>query len=154
MQMIRFPLFPARALGGDTVDRHVQFAALPYVETADGIEVCLITSRETGRWVLPKGWAKPEHAPHAVARQEAYEEAGLQGRVGAKALGRYEYVKRLHVFSAVLCRVDVFPLCVETQMLEWPEQPWRRLKWAPPQEAAELVDEADLAALIAGFTKS
>ena len=37
---------------------HQQFAALPYVRSAAGVLVLLVTSRETRRWVIPKGWAK------------------------------------------------------------------------------------------------
>jgi 8-oxo-dGTP pyrophosphatase MutT (NUDIX family) len=150
--MLRFPSFLARAPEGGAVDHHAQHAALPFVESRSGVEVCLITSKETGRWVLPKGWPKPGHAPHELARAEAYEEAGLQGRISRNPLGTYDYAKRLHVFVSVLCTVDVYPLRVERQMLEWPEQPWRRLKWVTPQEAASLVEEEDLAALIAGFS--
>ena len=138
MQMIRFPSFVARTPGGGAAERHAQHAALPFVRTGDGVEVCLITSRETGRWVLPKGWPKPGLAPHELAEQEAREEAGLQGRVGTKPLGTYEYAKRLHIFFSVMCTVDVYPLRVEQQMLDWCGDNMARFK-CPKQ--LEFIDE-------------
>ena len=73
-----------------------QVAALPYrFDMRGDLEVLLITSRETRRWVLPKGWPMPGRKPHRAAEQEAYEEAGLKGRISKVALGTYEYVKRL-----------------------------------------------------------
>jgi 8-oxo-dGTP pyrophosphatase MutT (NUDIX family) len=128
-----------------------QVAALPYRETdAGGIELMLITSRETGRWVIPKGWPMKGKKDHAAAAQEAWEEAGVLGRIGKKPLGRYEYGKVL-TDTTVRCSVAVYPLFVELTDGAWPEFGQRRRRWYPPETAAELVDEAKLAKLIAGF---
>jgi len=135
----------------DSSHRHHQYAALPYVETDGGIEVCLISSRETGRWVIPKGWPKADMQPHDLAMLEAQEEAGLEGTVTAVSLGHYDYRKRLHYFFSVPCTVDVYALRVERQLVDWPEREWRNLCWLSPVEAAPLVAEEGLARIIAGF---
>jgi 8-oxo-dGTP pyrophosphatase MutT (NUDIX family) len=72
-----------------------QVAALPVVVGDDGIaRVLLLTSRKTKRWVIPKGWPMKGLKPHEAAAQEAFEEAGLSGKIGKKRIGRYTYFKR------------------------------------------------------------
>ena len=75
--------------------------------------VLLITSRERGSWVLPKGWPKPGIVPYRQAANEAFEEAGVTGKIGRTTIGRYVYVKLLRDGRKVACRVDVFPLAVD-----------------------------------------
>jgi 8-oxo-dGTP pyrophosphatase MutT (NUDIX family) len=88
---------------------NLQYAALPYRRRADStIEVMLITSRETGRWVIPKGWPKQRLRPPDLAAREAMEEAGLAGRIGDRSIGFYHYKKRLADGSAVPCAVETF----------------------------------------------
>ena len=108
----------------------------------------LITSRETRRWVIPKGNPERGLAPHALAAKEAYEEAGLVGRVGAEPVGRYRYAKRRRDGTAVPVEVEVFPLLVEQQLEDWPEKGQRETRWFAPGEAALLVQEGGLAELL------
>jgi 8-oxo-dGTP pyrophosphatase MutT (NUDIX family) len=131
-----------------------QYAALPYRRRATGgIEVMLITSRDTGRWIIPKGWPEPELAPGHSAAQEAMEESGLVGKVSSKSIGRYRYSKRLEDGSTLSCSVDVFALEVEKQLRSWPERDQRRTRWFKPQEAAEAVQEPELAAIFRNLKK-
>lgn len=130
---------------------HQQCAALPYVVVPGGVLVLLVTSRETRRWVIPKGWPKAGRAAHETAALEAKQEAGVVGEIAEKALGWYSYTKRLHHFSSVLCRVDVYPLAVAEQRLTWRERAQRQLVWLPPQEAAGRVEEPELSQMIAAF---
>jgi 8-oxo-dGTP pyrophosphatase MutT (NUDIX family) len=127
----------------------LQVAALPYRRRgSDGLEVMLVTSRETKRWVIPKGWPAAGLKPHAAAEREAYEEAGLVGRIGEAAIGCYAYEKRLKARRTVTCMVDVFPFEVRRQLKQWPEKAEREGRWFSPEKAAEAVAEPDLAALI------
>ncbi len=128
----------------------MQYAALPY-RLGKGLEILLITSRETGRWVIPKGWPMKGRKPHAVAAREAMEEAGVRGKVGKTALGAYPYAKRLANGAALDCTVEVYPLAVGRQMKQWPEQAERTLGWFSPVDAARVVDEPRLASLIEAF---
>src|SRR5690349_19150028 len=123
----------------------IQYAALPYRQRADGrVEVMLVTSRGTRRWVIPKGWPMKGRKPHAAAAREALEEAGLVGQVGREPIGSYRYDKRLKGGIAIPCRVEVFPLAVKSQRKRWPEKGERSAKWFSPEEAAEAVEESEL----------
>ena len=124
-----------------------QCAALPYA-MVDGVpRVLLVTSRESGRWIVPKGWPEKKTKPFDQAALEAYEEAGVLGRVTRKPFGSYQYEKRLRR-RTVVCAVDVYLLRVEHELEDWPERGQRVKRWMSPDEAAGLVGEAELAALL------
>ena len=129
----------------------LQYAALPYRRGEDEVEILLVTSRETQRWVIPKGWPMKGKAPYAAAAREALEEAGVVGKVGKEAIGVYHYVKRLKNGAPLDCVVDVFPLQVVRQRKRWPEQGQRTGHWFSVPEAAEAVDEPELQELILRF---
>ena len=99
-----------------------QYAALPLAVRNGEVQVMLVTSRETKRWVLPKGWAEPDLAPHELAAKEAFEEAGLIGPVETEPIGAYSYSKRLPGGRRVHCNVTVFPMWPEQQLKKWPER--------------------------------
>jgi 8-oxo-dGTP pyrophosphatase MutT (NUDIX family) len=128
-----------------------QVAALPMVETADGPLVLLVTTRGRGRWTIPKGWPKPGVDDATLAAQEAAEEAGVEGDIGARPIGIFGYTKRLHLFSWAECQVHVYPLLVRCQQLDWPEGAARKTRWASPDEAASLVAESELATVLRDF---
>jgi 8-oxo-dGTP pyrophosphatase MutT (NUDIX family) len=140
-------------MGSDKPIRgEAQFAALPWRRrAAGGVEVLVITSRETRRWVLPKGWPMKDRTPSEAAAQEAYEEAGVLGETDPEPLGDYGYGKRLPGGIVQEVRVAVFTLEVFVEQMAWPEQAEREKLWTSPQEAAELVDEPELKNLILGF---
>ena len=126
-----------------------QVGVLPMRRTPEGgTEILLVTSRETRRWIIPKGWPMKGRKPFEAAAREAYEEAGIVGRVGKRPLGFYLYEKRLKNRDAVLCQVTVFPLDVRKQLKKFPEQGQREARWFSPSEAADMVIEAGLAGLI------
>jgi 8-oxo-dGTP pyrophosphatase MutT (NUDIX family) len=127
----------------------VQYAALPFRRRAGaGMEVMLVTSRRTRRWIIPKGWPMRRIAPHAAAAREALEEAGVVGRVGKKPIGSYSYEKRLKKGDVILCEVHVFPLEVKRQQKNWPEKGKREIQWLSPAEAAATVLEDVLSDII------
>ncbi len=128
-----------------------QLAALPWRLGKKGLEILLVSSRETKRWVIPKGWPMKGKKPHAAAAQEAKEEAGLVGKVSKTSVGSFHYVKNMRNGAAILCRVDVYPLQVEKQRKSWPERDQRITRWFPAEEAASLVREPELSSLIKGF---
>src|ERR1700761_6394520 len=133
----------------------LQYAVLPWRLDERGMrQVMLVTSRETRRWVIPKGWPMKGRKPAAVAAQEAFEEAGLVGTiVGKKPLGSFHYPKRL-TNKTILCEIRVYLFHVEQQLEVWPEKGQRETKWFDAKEAAELVDEGGLAAIIDRFAGS
>jgi len=131
-------------------DDSQQYAALPW-RRAQGLEILLITSRETRRWVIPKGWPMPGLSAAESAAQEAYEEAGIRGQMSAQAMGHYGYRKRLRGGAKKRFRVDVFAVEVTEVLDLWPEAHERARQWLSPQEALDLVEEPELAALIRTF---
>ena len=130
--------------------RRVQYAALPYrLSGKSRTEVMLVTSRETRRWIIPKGWPQKGKAPHDSAAREAFEEAGVVGAVGKRAVGSFPYQKRLKNGGVTVCEVHVvFPLRVRRQSKEWPEKEQREVKWLSAKEAAETVKEPMLGEII------
>lgn len=141
---------PARGAGPGNAK--LQYGALCWREGGDGVEVLLITSRDTGRWVIPKGWPMPGLAPEAAAAQEAWEEAGVNGQVNPLCIGRFGYQKCLSVTASVPCAVAVFGLRVAKLATSFPEANERQRKWFTLAEAASLVAEPELSQIIAGFT--
>ena len=125
---------------------------MPYRFNAAGTaEVMLITSRETRRWVLPKGNVIKGLDWHQAASQEAFEEAGVSGIPCPTALGEYRYRKRRPNGTTREVSVAVFPLAVLDQAAEWPEQDERETRWFTLPEAAKAIREPDLAELVASF---
>ena len=129
----------------------LQYAALPWRETPGGREVLLVTSRETGRWVLPKGWPMKKRTPSEAAAREAFEEAGVHGEVHAEPEGAYTYLKAFTESLAFRCEVQVFLLRVTDEADDWPERAERTRRWFAPAEAAARVEEPELQALIRGW---
>jgi 8-oxo-dGTP pyrophosphatase MutT (NUDIX family) len=129
----------------------VQAAALPWRRTETGVAVMLITSRDTGRWVLPKGWPKAGELLCDAAAREAAEEAGIKGRVDGEEVGRFFYAKTRAKGDPVPCEVLVYPLEVGRVADRWKEKGQRDRKWVSPDDAAGMVAEPGLSALLAGF---
>ena len=129
-----------------------QIAALVYRWQADELEVLLVTSRETRRWILPKGWPVSGKTAAATAEQEADEEAGIFGRAGKKPLGRYAAIKQIGEISLV-CEVEVYPLHFAKQKQKWKERGERVCRWLAAEEAAATIAEPDLASIIRDFAE-
>ncbi|UXN04276.1 MULTISPECIES: NUDIX hydrolase [unclassified Bartonella] len=133
-------------------DGHLlQVAALVYRYQGKNLEVLLITSRGTGRWIFPKGWPMPGRSSAQAALREAYEEAGVRGTAEAHAIGSYEYKKYDLPEGQNLFTVDVFPILFSHQEKKWPEKQQRQYEWVSPQEAAKRVDEQELKQLLLNF---
>ncbi|HEX8307462.1 MAG TPA: NUDIX hydrolase [Allosphingosinicella sp.] len=126
-----------------------QYGVIPVRRSADGgLEVLLITSRETRRWVVPRGNPIPGKSPAESAAQEAFEEAGIVGTVEPEAIGRYSYEKRRRSGAAVPAMVHLFLMPVAEERDEWPEKGERERRWFAGEEAAAMVHEDELARLI------
>ncbi len=124
-----------------------QIAALP-VRFEDGkAEVMLVTSRETKRWVIPKGWPMRGKKNWAAAAQEAREEAGVIGKTQKRPVGEFYYFKR-RAAHFDLCRVEVYLLGFEKRLEAYREKGQREARWFAVAEAAEAVEEPGLTALL------
>ena len=129
-----------------------QVAALPIRREADGsVRVLLVTTRETGRWVIPKGWPWPDCEDCLSAAQEAREEAGVLGRVQSRPLGSFVYEKR-RSSGAELVRADVYVVEVTSLLDSWPEQDERQRAWFTLEDASNVVSDHELRELLQALT--
>ncbi len=129
----------------------IQYAALPYRVVGDKVEILLITSRRTRRWIVPKGWPIEGRQPFDCAALEALEEAGVSGEVQKRPIGYYRYVKHSKKRPSMLCKVELFACKVTQQRKAWPEKDERERRWCSVKEAAAAVDELKLQLLILEF---
>ncbi|MDQ0319285.1 8-oxo-dGTP pyrophosphatase MutT (NUDIX family) [Pararhizobium capsulatum DSM 1112] len=131
----------------------VQCAALCYrfKKKSAQPEMLVITSRDTGRWVIPKGWPMDGKRSHEVAAREAWEEAGVKGEASEQSIGYYGYQKGLDHGMKVPCRVQVYPVVVFDMAKSFKEKGTRKLEWVSFPEAADRVAEPELKELIRRF---
>ena len=131
-----------------------QYAAIPIRLSRKGkAKVLLLTSRRRGRWIIPKGWPIRKLTPADTAMREAYEEGGIKGRIlRDRPIGHYRYRKSDRPKLGKI-KVQVFLMQVKRQLDAWPEQSERQVRWVRPQDAAEMVEERDLALLLAQIPK-
>jgi 8-oxo-dGTP pyrophosphatase MutT (NUDIX family) len=145
-----------------------QAGVIAYRIRAGRVEVLLMTSRDTGRWIIPKGNVAAGTTPWKAATKEAYEEAGVKGRIGGSIpLGIFTYFKKLDSGEPRPAAVEVYLLRVDQLLKKWPERRERKLCWVSPETAVGLVEEpgmvpllrrlmefeADLAKPVAAFEK-
>jgi 8-oxo-dGTP pyrophosphatase MutT (NUDIX family) len=128
-----------------------QYGVLAWRRSGSGVEILLITSRETRRWVVPRGNAIPGLRPWESAAQEAFEEAGVRGGVQPSEIGTYRYGKRAKDGRVTPALVHLYPMLVTEEAASWPEQRQRERRWFAPEAAAAAVDESDLADLVRDF---
>ncbi len=129
-----------------------QYGVLPYrIDAAGKREILLITSKERRRWVIPKGNPIPFFLNYETAAREAFEEAGVEGRIATMPIGAFRYAKR-RASGPAPAIVNVYPLLVTRQAAAWPERGQRELRWFSPEDAAAAVEEPELAVIIMSFS--
>lgn len=129
----------------------MQYAALPWRMQGQTLQVLLITSRRTRRWIIPKGWPMEGCKPTVCAAREAEEEAGVSGDIDKTAIGHFRYMKVLRDGVEIPCRVEVFPLKVTKESANWDEEDARQRRWCSVPEAASAVLEPQLKMVIRRF---
>nr|WP_281501240.1 NUDIX hydrolase [Aliiroseovarius sp. S1123] len=141
---------PIRLSLSDKRSVRTQFGALPFRIHDGKVEFLLITSRGTGRWIIPKGWPMDGETPAGAAATEATEEAGVEGQLYHQVLGFYAYDKGF-AGERLPCVVAVFPLKVKKQLKAYREKGERRRKWVSRKKAAQMVSEPELRQIIKDF---
>ena len=129
-----------------------QYGAICWRMHRSKVEVLLITSRDTGRWVIPKGWPMDKRSPSEAAQQEAWEEAGVRGDIADTPIGHFNYVKLLTPKRSCECVVKAFALRVSELVDKFPERKERRRKWFAAEKAARMVMEPELRQLLVGLS--
>lgn len=136
----------------EKTDVRTQFAALCYRVKNDKVQILLVTSRGSGRWIVPKGWPMDGKTPTDNATVEAWEEAGVRGVAESRPLGLYSYSKTFEDGDADLpCVAMVYAIKVTSLAREYPEAKQRRRKWVSRKKAASLVDEPELSRILRDF---
>lgn len=128
-----------------------QVGALVWRFDDGALQVLLVTSRDTGRFVIPKGWPMKKLADPKAAAREAFEEAGVTGKPGSKPIGHYDYNKIFGPGFALPCRVTVYPMQAAKILSKWPEKSERKRHWMLLDQAAASVHEPGLRNLIEHF---
>lgn len=142
----------APRLPGVTLEPSIeQLAALPYRRGTAGCEILLVTSRETRRWIIPKGNPIPGLEDYLAAAREAFEEGGVIGHPYPEPVGTFSYMKLRKTRVPASARVTVYPLAVATLLESWPERNQRQRRWFSQAAAAEAVAEAELQDLLRSF---
>jgi 8-oxo-dGTP pyrophosphatase MutT (NUDIX family) len=136
--------------GAAKTDLRTQFAALCYRIKNEKVQFCLVTSRRSGRWIVPKGWPMNGQTPMDAAATEAFEEAGVRGKIEPRPIGVFSYYK-VHSKNELPCIAVVYPLKVKKVLRTWPERKERNRKWLSRKKAAALVDNAELSQIILRF---
>lgn len=130
----------------------IQFAALCYDVDGSEKKILLVTSRGTGRWILPKGWPIEGLDSPGAALQEAWEEAGVkQGQPWLEPIGSYGYDKGLPGDWSVPVTTMVYPVRVVELAKSYPEAHQRQRRWVAPAEAADMVREPELRDILRTF---
>ncbi len=126
----------------------LQVAALPWRVRDGEVEICLVTSRGTGRWILPKGWPEKKLTHAEAAAREAFEEAGLRGTISPRACGSFIAAKGVEPGLELSVRLEVFLLRDPEQLGKYPEKGERKVRWMPLAEAIDKSSEPGLKKLI------
>lgn len=145
---------PSNAVTPVGEDVRTQFGAICWRQAKAGFDVLLITSRETGRWVIPKGWPVKGLNGSKSAEREAWEEAGVAGKISKNCLGLFSYQKAMDADQCVPCVVAIYGLQVEKLSRRYPEQSQRQRKWFAASDAALLVAEPELSTLLSAIGDS
>lgn len=135
--------------GGKT-DLRTQFAALCYRIKDDKLQFCIVTSRRSKRWIVPKGWPMHGETPMDAAATEAFEEAGVRGKIYPRPIGVFSYYK-VRSQDELPCMAVVYPLKVKKILKRWPEDRERERKWVSRKKAAQMVDDLELSVIIQTF---
>lgn len=154
MNMHRTTQMPMKVARGQKRHARTQFAALCYRVVKDKPQILMITSRDTRRWIIPKGWPMDGMTPAQAAAEEAWEEAGVKGRIHPTVQGMFSYDKVLPGDGSVPCVVSVFALRVKSRAADFPEKGERKVKWMSRKKAAARVREPELAQIIRKFDPS
>ena len=129
----------------------VQTGAIPWRCGARGLEILLVTSRDSPRWLIPKGWPMRGKTLAAAAAQEAFEEAGVEGDIEPRPFGSFAHVKQHRLLGTIDVKIVAHALAVRRELAEWPEEEERSRQWFSPAEAEEKVGTAGMRLLIRRF---
>ncbi|MEM1351443.1 MAG: NUDIX hydrolase [Pseudomonadota bacterium] len=136
---------------GRKTDVRTQFGALCYRVKRKKLEILLVTSRTTKRWIIPKGWPIDGKTPAEIAEIEAWEEAGVRGHCDGQCVGIFSFSKDTEDLGELPCLAMVFAIEVSELNENYPEAAERQRRWVTRKKAAKRVDEPELARILRDF---
>lgn len=116
-----------------------QSGVIPFKYFNGELKILLITSRKKNKWIFPKGIVELEMTEEESAIDEAYEEAGIYGKIVGDKLGSYKVQK-----WGGTCTVKMYPFEVEKILESWPESYFRKRKWVSVEEAENLIKKKEV----------
>ncbi|MCK7612064.1 NUDIX hydrolase [Roseibium sediminicola] len=123
----------------------MQIAALCHRMRDGRAEVLLVTSKSTRRWILPKGWPILSHRAHRTAAIEAFEEAGVVGRVHKNPFASFSSYKGGEAGLKIRTEILVFLVDVDSVAEEFPDSAERDSRWVSIEEAIKITNDSGLA---------
>jgi 8-oxo-dGTP pyrophosphatase MutT (NUDIX family) len=136
---------------GRKTDVRTQFGALCFRVKKGKVQILLISSRVSKRWIIPKGWPMDGKTPAQAALTEAWEEAGVRGKSDGRCIGIFSYNKDTPEHGPLPCVAMVFPVEVTALVQEYPEARQRKRLWVSRKKAAKLVGEPELSRIMRDF---
>jgi len=141
---------PLKLRSGGKTDVRAQLAALCYRYKGEKLQICLVTTRGSGRWIMPRGWPTHKCTPSEGAAIEAFEEAGVKGIAHSNSIGAYSYDKPLGD-DVTPVMVVVYAIHITEHFKNWPEKKQRKRKWMSPKKAARHLEELGARQIVANF---
>ena len=132
---------------GDT--RYIQSGVIPFRRNEGNIEILLITNKKKDKWGIPKGIVESTLSASESAQKEAFEEAGIYGKVCKPSLGKYSKKK-----WDGKCIIKVFAMEVTQILVNYPESMLRKREWYAVKDAAEMIKNKKLKAMILSLPES
>ena len=120
-----------------------QAAAIPIRRVGRGLQICVIRRKDGNKWGIPKGLVDPGATHEETALNEAWEEAGIKGRLLGAAIGSYRYRK-----WGTRLTVAVYVMELVQQAPTWEESVFRERRWVPFVEAGVLLADHPVAPLL------
>ena len=127
-----------------------KIGVIPFAISGDRIAIMFVTSQRRGRWILPKGNLKPDESHKKGCKREAFEEAGVKGRIMSE-LPMTHVVTKSSDGELSQVAVTYYPMLVSKQVDEWPEQAKRERHWALLEDAERVTDREDFQQIIKQF---
>jgi ADP-ribose pyrophosphatase YjhB (NUDIX family) len=127
-----------------------KIGVIPFAISGDRVAIMFVTSQRRGRWILPKGNLKPGESHKKGCKREAFEEAGVKGRIMSE-LPMTHVVTKSSDGKLSQVAVTYYPMLVSKQVDEWPEQAKRERHWALLEDAERVTDREDFQQIIKQF---
>jgi len=123
---------------------------IPFDVKDDRIAILFVTSQRRGRWIFPKGDLKAKESHKKACKREAFEEAGVSGKI-LKNYPMTVTIGKSGNNGIEQVAVTYYPMLVTSQEDKWPEDDKRERHWGLLNDAPRVIDRHDFLELIRQF---